>query len=69
METNRQLMKKQYIGIFGCAMWPVKVWDLGWSVAYKTNRKLRIKPYKTEDDKYYILQNYCGISRAKLGEK
>lgn len=55
-------MKKKLLGIFGVEPWTIKVWDLGWAVAYQSKgKRLHIKPYKCEDEMKYILMNYCGV--------
>lgn len=55
-------MKKKLLGIFGVEPWTIKVWDLGWAVAYQSKgKRLHIRSYKCEDERNYILMNYCGI--------
>ncbi len=57
---------KQYIGIFGCDVNPVKVWNItnrfGHNyVMYKTKRKYYIRQYKNIDEYKYILYNFVGV--------
>lgn len=55
-------MNKKLLGTFGFELYPTKIWDLGWAIAYQTKgKKLHIRPYKNEHDMKYILYNYCGI--------
>jgi hypothetical protein len=56
---------KQYIGMYGCDMNSVKVWDItnrfghNW-VMYKSKKKCYARKYKDKDEHKYILYNFIG---------